>query len=188
MTERKTGTFKKVVNNTIVCILVAMIAILMFVVVQNRSNGTTPTLFGYQLYIVQSGSMEPVLNVGGVVIVKTVDPGTIKTGDIITFHGDVKSQSEIATHRVVAIKEGVQESFQTKGDANKITDPVAVTADRVIGKVVYHIPYAGFVLQYTKSHPQLPYLIMLPAFLLILWEALSFVFKRKGEAGKDHGF
>jgi signal peptidase len=173
MPERKENAVKKFLNNLIIAILLLVIALLAFVMFQNRVHKTTPCLGGYQLYIVLSGSMQPALDVGSVVIVKAIDPEEVKTGDIITFRGEKRSDA-LTTHRVIGINTKTGLSFQTKGDANEVADPTAINPTKLVGKVVLHMPYAGYVLDYTKRNPQLPALIAFPAVMLILWEGLKF--------------
>ena len=56
-----------------------------------------PALFGYEVYSVTSGSMEPTLPVGSVIYVRPVEPETVRAGDIIAFYSD----ATVITHRVV---------------------------------------------------------------------------------------
>jgi len=73
--------------------------------------------FGWRVDALVSGSMEPQLKVGGVVITRPVDVQAIKVGDIVTFQS---SRREAPTsHRVVAIEQGSEISLLTKGDANR---------------------------------------------------------------------
>ena len=77
-------------------------------------------IFGFQIYSVLSGSMEPNYHVGSLVYIKKVEQKELKKGDTITFY---LSENTIATHR---IKEVVNEDnkiyYRTKGDANEIDD------------------------------------------------------------------
>ena len=169
---------KKIINSLIIVVLVLVICLMAFVLIQNRvQNAATPSLGPYRLYIVLSGSMEPTLQVGGMVVVKEVPASEIQTGDIITFNSGGKSNTP-TTHRVIDIEEGL---FQTKGDANEVADPVPVEASRIVGKVNLHIPYAGYILNFAKKNPQLPAFIALPAVLLILWEVLKLGHRLKRE-------
>lgn len=106
-----------------------------------------PKLLGYQSYIVYSGSMEPSVPMGALVVAKPVDPATIEVGDIIVFHSP--DQGVILTHRVIAAQEvDGQPLFHTKGDANDFIDPTTLKFDDKVGKVVYDIPWMGYFLAY----------------------------------------
>ena len=90
--------------------------------------------------MVYSGSMEPEIPTGAVVFTKEGEFSP-KKGDIITFHnGDT-----VVTHRVVKKEKDI---FITKGDANKTEDPVPAEASQIIGRVVFHLPYLGYVIPF----------------------------------------
>jgi signal peptidase len=106
--------------------------------------------FGWETHSVLSGSMEPSLKVGGIIVAKPEKLENIKVGDIITFQLGNKT----VTHRVADITrdDSGRIWFQTKGDANESPDPEAVSSDKeVVRKVVLHIPYLGFVSSVAKS-------------------------------------
>lgn len=106
---------------------------------------TLPKAFGYQMYTVISGSMEPVLPVGSLVYVKYQKPESIEKKDIIAFYGSNDSSS-IITHRVVYNKK-LSGEFVTKGDANKEKDMNPISYNQYMGKVVLMIPVIGGVAQ-----------------------------------------
>ena len=106
---------------------------------------TLPKAFGYQMYTVISGSMEPALPVGSLVYVKYQEPESIEKKDIIAFYGSNESSS-IITHRVVYNKK-LSGEFVTKGDANKEKDMNPISYNQYMGKVVLMIPVIGGVAQ-----------------------------------------
>lgn len=106
---------------------------------------TLPKAFGYQMYTVISGSMEPALPVGSLVYVKYQEPESIEKKDIIAFYGSNESSSMI-THRVVYNKK-LSGEFVTKGDANKEKDMNPISYNQYMGKVVLMIPVIGGVAQ-----------------------------------------
>jgi signal peptidase I len=122
--------------------------------------------FGWETYKVMSGSMEPTLKVGGMIVTKPENVDNIKVGDIITFQ--IEGGQKV-THRVVGITEiNGQPSFQTKGDANKEPDSnrISATGDK-LGKVVFHVPYLGFAAQFMKTKWAFLVLVGIPALILI---------------------
>lgn len=121
-----------------------------------------------ELKIVKSGSMEPAIMTGGIVLIKPSD--TYVVGDIITFGED--SRGEIpTTHRIVSIREsGTQTFYSTKGDANEDPDPQETPGREVIGKVLFTMPYAGYVLDFARKPLGFVLLIGIPAGIIILDE------------------
>ena len=99
---------------------------------------TIPRLFGYDLYNVISGSMEPELPVGSAAYVHYTDPQTIREGDIIAFQtGDA-----VIMHRVVE-NDSRRWEFTTKGDANAMEDVRKVPYSEVLGTVASHFDGLG---------------------------------------------
>lgn len=105
---------------------------------------TVPRMFGYELYAIVSGSMEPAIPVGSVVYVKEISPEEIAAGDVIVFYGGHDSATVI-THRTVENRLEEQELL-TKGDANEGNDMLPIAYHNVIGKVALSIPLLGFLL------------------------------------------
>ena len=115
---------------------------------------------------VYTGSMEPAIPVGSVVVIKPVDTETLKVGDIICF----KTESEHATtvtHRIFNI---TNEGIITKGDANEDPDTWAVRKENVIGKVIAIIPFVGYVGYFVRTPVGFILLIVIPASLIIIME------------------
>ena len=77
--------------------------ILLIVLILGCIPLTVPKAFGYNIYTVISGSMEPAIPVGSLVYVKYQEPETIQKKDVIAFYG-AKDASSIVTHRVVTNK------------------------------------------------------------------------------------
>lgn len=101
--------------------------------------------FGARSMVVTSGSMEPTINTGGLVIVEEVDPERIEVGDVITFNG--YSGEGMTTHRVLSrnVVAG-RLHFQTQGDANDTPDVDLAPAEGVVGRSALDVPYAGRIL------------------------------------------
>ncbi|MDO5784695.1 MAG: signal peptidase I [Eubacteriales bacterium] len=100
-----------------------------------------PELLGCSVYTIVSGSMEPEIPVGSLVIARPVDPESVVEQDVIAFDDD----GVVITHRVVENKL-VEGEFITKGDANAGNDMEAVPYDSLIGKIVFDVPMLGNML------------------------------------------
>lgn len=126
---------------------------------------------GYHLFLVQSGSMEPSIMTGDVIIVKS--DLNYKKLNVVTFKD---SQNRIVTHRIIDIKDDL---FITKGDANRSVDNGTTHFNKVIGKVVFILPKLGFLVVFSKSLPGLMIFILIPATLIFVGELLKNVKKSK---------
>ncbi len=127
-----------------------------------------------QAKIVKSGSMEPAIKTGGLVIIK---PSTsYGVGDVVTFGKDTKTQIP-TTHRIVEVKsEGESEMFVTKGDANDSEDPTLTKLEDVHGKVILSVPYLGYVLDFAKKPLGFILLVGVPA-LIIIFDEIAKIFR-----------
>ena len=121
--------------------------------------------FGWETHPVLSGSMEPSLNVGGLIVTRQVKLEEVKVGDIIAFQSGENS----VTHRVVGISdEGGKLWFETKGDANENPDPKLISSKKdEIDRVVFHLPYMGFMASFMKTRLAFMLMIGIPGLLLI---------------------
>ena len=127
-----------------------------------------PIAGNYEAKIVLSGSMEPAIGVGSVVIIKPEDKYEI--GDIITFGKDTKNDIP-TTHRIVEMRAiGGKILYKTKGDANSSDDAREVGESEVIGKVLFSIPYLGYLLDFAKKPIGFVLLIVIPAGIIIIDE------------------
>jgi signal peptidase len=104
-----------------------------------------PGLFGYKALTVISGSMEPTLEVGSMVLDERIAPLDARPGDIVSFP-DPTRDGRLVTHRLEKVRaEGDTAFMVTKGDANNAVERWSVPTDGEIGRVVYHVPKVGYV-------------------------------------------
>lgn len=123
--------------------------------------------------IVKSGSMEPTIKTGGIVVIAPSD--TYSVGDVITFGQDTKTQIP-TTHRIVRIEgDGPLRAFATKGDANSTEDPAPTRLDSIKGKMIFTVPYLGYILDFAKKPSGFVLLVGIPA-LMIIFDELSKIF------------
>jgi signal peptidase len=126
-----------------------------------------PRVAGWRFDAVLTGSMEPVLNVGGVVVIRPVDTASIREGDIIAYH----SGELLITHRVVQVSTTEGDiSFVTKGDAAEEADLRPISAENVVGKVIFHVPYFGYLAAFIKTPLGFILTIAIPATAIIILE------------------
>jgi signal peptidase len=124
--------------------------------------------FGWRVDTILSGSMEPTLKVGGIVVTRPVPYNDIKEGDIITYVAP--TDNKLTSHRVNSISGGWLSGFETKGDANEHPDPYMVPIEAVAGKVVFTLPYIGYVTNFIKTPVGFLVLLGLPGIIVISME------------------
>jgi len=140
----------------------------------------TPLFVGGFFSVIMSGSMEPTIPVGSVVIVKKVNPEDVKVGDIIAF----KTGESRTVHRVVEkIVEDGSFYFKTKGDANEKPDPWIVKPEDICGALMLTIPYYGYLIWFARTPIGIVTFILVPAIILIVNEIRNILKYRKGVKG-----
>lgn len=125
-----------------------------------------------EVKIVKSGSMEPSIMTGSVVVIKPTE--TYGVGDVITFGKDTKREIP-TTHRIVEVITNANGtlSYRTKGDANEEADQSITSAKEVIGKVLVSVPNVGFVLDFARTRNGFLAMIVVPALMVIFDEGLT---------------
>jgi signal peptidase len=127
--------------------------------------------FGWRTEVVISGSMEPVIQTGSIVIVRPIVPDTIRKGDIIMFSS--LDRRSLTTHRVVNVESEPGLQFITRGDANKNSDINPIVPDQIVGIVAFTIPYLGLLTQFIKTPFGFILFLLIPAAILMGREMLD---------------
>ena len=105
-----------------------------------------PALVGLRPLTVLTSSMEPELRPGHVVLVRTVDPGAVQVGDVLTYLPAGSPPGTLpVTHRLTGFTPGPDGSrlLVLQGDANAVADP-PVPASALQGRVAATVPYLGY--------------------------------------------
>ena len=134
--------------------------------------------FGWRVDAVTSGSMEPQLLTGSLVVTRPVESDSIVVGDMITFRPSTVGENMI-THRVIGVGHSSPLYFQTKGDANDYRDPFTVPAQNLIGKICFDVPYFGYITEFLKTPfgfvlgLVVPTLIIIVVYVRSIWRVLN---------------
>lgn len=140
---------------------VVLFGILIFFILLNILSMNNKSLFGFRIYRVISGSMQPALQIGDVIIIKKANNYAEK--DIITYDNGLTT----ITHRIKSIN---GDEIITEGDANDAPDK-PITKDRILGKYFFRIStFSVFSIMLTGKTI---YLIMVLVLFAILLFAIS---------------
>lgn len=140
MSKKKQTVANKIGSALANIALVIAVIICLTVVVQVTTNGYVQ-IGGFSLFRIITGSMEPELPVGSLIICQDTPISQIETNDIVCFRSkNPQILGQIVTHRVVNITVSGDGAvlLETKGDANLSADAEYVTQDNLIGKVNYY--------------------------------------------------
>ena len=171
-------------------VIVALEVIIIFFLVISRIQGDVPSLFGYQMYFIQTGSMEPYLEIGDVIISKKYDGEELsagKNGDVITYIGKTgEYKDKLITHRVSEID---GDNVIAQGDANNTQDP-SITKDDVKAVMVYKTVVIDKLYKITSTVWGFLLLIVAPMIIIMVTEVISIVKEIKNgekEADENEG-
>ena len=138
--ETKPSGLQRVISIVLTVALVLAVVLCLYVVIQVLSHGYA-NLFGFMMFRVVTGSMEPTIPTGALLIAQEVDIATIRMDDIICFRTQLSEiWGKIVTHRVIGVigDQAGQILLETKGDANLVSDIYMVDESNFVGKVVWH--------------------------------------------------
>jgi signal peptidase len=130
-----------------------------------------PSLFGWQRYVIDSGSMTGTYDRGSVVFDQVVPTASLKVGDVITYRPPATSGVDhLITHRIAAVTtDRGTRVFRTKGDFNQVADPWTFTLPgRTQARVRAGLPYAGFAIAALSDRRVRMIVVGLPAALIAL--------------------
>lgn len=160
------GRLKKIISIFVSIFTYILLVILVLVIYGKCSlmftNKLYPSYFGYTMFEVASGSMEPTLHIDDVILVNVTNDD-LKKGDIIAF----ENEKVIITHRILLVD---GDTITVKGDKNNTIDK-PINRSQVIGKVVKILPKFG-VWKKIITEPKILFAIFIT--LLLFDFALSY--------------
>lgn len=168
----------KIIRSIFVWLMVALAVFMMIFTVVSVStfDRADRSLFGYKAFIVLSDSMSKTdFSAGDLVLVKEVDPSTLKEGDIIAYTSqNISNYGETVTHKIRKLTTDAngEPGFVTYGTTTDTDDETVVTYPYVLGKYSSHIPKVGRFFMFLKTTPGYIVCILIPFLLLILLEGI----------------
>lgn len=154
--------YKKILKPICYSILFILAVIILFSFLPLKNN--------YKFLVVRSGSMEPKIKVGSLII--TAPSGDYRIGDVVTYKIPGRGMKNVVTHRIISAKgSGDNQTFITKGDANNGQDLAPVPKDNIVGKMRLKIPYLGYLVGYVQTQLGLIIIIIIPTTIIVYREA-----------------
>ena len=131
---------KRRINALVSVLLIFAVLLCLWVTFQVIGKGYV-NLFGHSMFRVVTGSMEPTIPVGSLLVCRQVDMETVQVGDIICFRAQESAIfGQMVTHRVTGIFSAADGRllFETRGDANLTADGFMVSQTNFVGKVIWY--------------------------------------------------
>lgn len=165
---------------TVLSVVLFIFGLVIFVSVLNASAGKVPSVFGFSVMQVKSGSMLPDYEIGTIVVTKKVDATELKVGDVISFYStESEISGKVNTHRIVRVEGGEEDGvpyFTTKGDHNDDVDAHKVWPQNIVGKVVYNLgTVSGSFISIIQNPNVIFFVIVLPLIFITFGEAINLV-------------
>ncbi len=149
----------KILGATLVTLLILLVVLIIVSFVSLPGD--------FKVFNVLTGSMEPAIKAGSMVVVSKED--SYKINDIVTFGGDKSTPP--TTHRIVEMKlESGESVFITKGDANQSQDLTPIRQNVIIGKVIFTIPFIGKIVGFAKTPIGFGVLVLVPSIIFVYEE------------------
>lgn len=173
---------KKILNiikQTVVWLVIVLAVFMMIftVISVNTFNRNDRSLFGYKAYIVMSDSMSKTdFDAGDLILVKEIDPTTLKEGDIIAYTSqNTDSYGDTITHKIRRLTTDAEGNpgFVTYGTTTDTDDETVVTYPYILGKHTSTIPKIGTFFNFLKTPQGYICCIFVPFMLLILYQGIN---------------
>ena len=140
MIEKESLEKRQKILYVITSILVTLaVSLCLYFSVQVIKNGYV-TIAGHSMFRVVTGSMEPTIQKGELLLCKKTSIKNIKKDDIVCYQAkNEEIRGVIITHRVTAVlTRGDGATYlETRGDANLSADPYYVESANLVGKVTW---------------------------------------------------
>ena len=164
--ESKGRKILNTVINVLLVIAIIVAAICTYVSFVSSSGNGVPSVFGLQMFSIQTESMYPVLKPGDLIFDKAVsDPATLQKGDIITYWTVINGERVLNTHEIFEIYDGGDyRIFATKGKNNNSVDSLTVHESEVVGKYWFRVGGVGKVFDYLQTSTGFLLVVVLPVF------------------------
>lgn len=165
----------KWINHIVSTVLIILLVTVAGLVISTKITGGEPQLFGYEIKTVLSGSMEPTIQTGSIIAVRTLEPKEkqhLTTNDVITF---LEADDKLVTHRIIDVTQSSDGTlYTTQGDNNNGPDREPVLADNVIASYEgFTIPYVGYVASFAQSPNGILAFLILPGILMVGYSVIT---------------
>lgn len=163
----------KFIFNIVFYIFIAIVIVFSIISFKAEDYKGVRKVGKYAFCNVLTGSMEPTISTGSLIVVKELDKEDINVNDIVTIVSE--ETKSVVTHRIVELN---GENYVTKGDANNTIDSFKVNYDMIVGKVILVIPFIGGIIKLIQINI-IPIIVGI-VLLYILFEVLKRIKKQSG--------
>lgn len=134
MVEKFNYVMNKILNVCFVLLIFGSLSLCTTNIISGK-----PSILGYRVMWVVSGSMEPTIMTDQLILGKTTDGSDVSVGDIAIYERKENGISTFIVHRIIdTYEEGDEQYYIFKGDHNEIEDPYGVPQEDLMYKVILY--------------------------------------------------
>lgn len=179
---KKKTVLEIIIDIFLICIVILAIVITalsgIIIIKKSLSTDKVPDIIGIKPFIVLTGSMEPVINAGDLVIVKEVKENELKINDIIAFR--YTKEDVVLIHRIVGIEENEGKTlFRTKGDNNETEDKLSIEYKNIEGIYSFRLSKIGAIAIFIRTQQGIAILLLSITTIFILWQFIKSLKREK---------
>ncbi len=153
-----------------------------FIALEVLAPNKTMDIIGFKGFAVLTPSMEPVYNVGDIIISTKIDLDHLNVGDPITFKTDLNDdgKKEMVTHYIFSIEviNGIR-TYRTNPEGRDYADPWTLVDEDIVGIVSFKIPWVGYVIIFALTLVQNPIFLGLIIFNVVIIVIIIKLIKKK---------
>lgn len=173
--QKKPHRYKaRIISGFTTLLLLVAVVCCLYIVLQSMSAGYVK-VGGASLFRVVTGSMEPSIPEGTVLLAQETDIRKIRENDVVCFISENPgSEGLVVTHRVTKVRQFPDGTpfLMTKGDSNPTEDIAPVTQSNLIGRVTWHTgdgSSMAMIVNFITSKVGFIACIVLPVLLIAVW-------------------
>lgn len=183
---KKKTILEIIIDIFLICILIiaSVITTLSGIIImkKNLAPDEVPDIMGMKPFIVLTGSMEPEIKSGDLVVVKEANEKELKINDIIAFR--YTKEDVVLIHRIVGIEENEGKIlFTTKGDSNETEDKLNIEYKNIEGIYSFRLNGIGTIAMFIKTQPGIAISLLTIVTIFISWQFIKSL-KREKETEK----
>lgn len=179
---KKKTVLEIIIDIFLICIVILAIVIAtlsgIIIIKKSLSPDEVPDIIGIKPFIVLTGSMEPIIKAGDLVIVEEVNENELKIDDIIAFR--YTKEDVVLIHRIVGIEEYEGKTlFITKGDNNQTEDKLNIKYQNIEGIYSFRLSKIGAIAMFIRTPQGIAISLLSIATIFFSWQFIKSLKREK---------
>ncbi len=178
----KKGSAVNIIEGIVIGLLIILIVCMLFLYFSFSKTGAAPNIFGYTIYHTKATNMETEIPANSAVIGKASENGSIKAGDVVICSIKAGDKEKTVITRVTQlVNENGKMSYVVKFDTDPANITYKIPAEKIIANAIWKSPALGSVLSFATSTMGIMLVIIIPSFIIIVFQIIRIVNVKKAE-------